>query len=190
MNADVLIRISTIAFALAILCAILAVVLFFYYKIPSVVNDLSGKNARRSIEELRKMNRESGNKFYSPKKKMECKKGTESIDTKGLNETESIDGTGTGILEENKMSAQTEGESTTLLEESTTLLEESTTLLDESTTLLTDDEENTQLLLEEDDNGTTSFLGEDVSLRKNESLHVIEEILFVHTDEVINIKNI
>ena len=50
--------------ALAVLMLIISVILFFVYRIPSVVGDLTGRTARKAIEEIRNQNESSGNKVY------------------------------------------------------------------------------------------------------------------------------
>lgn len=42
------------------------VILFFVLKIPRVIGDLSGANARKAIEEIRSQNEQSGEKTYKP----------------------------------------------------------------------------------------------------------------------------
>lgn len=51
--ADLLFLISNISLILAAVCAVPAAVIFVRLRIPSVINDLSGKTARRSIEKMR-----------------------------------------------------------------------------------------------------------------------------------------
>lgn len=58
--------ITYVAFVLAALCFIISVILFTAYNIPSVVNDITGKTARKSIENIRRNNEESGNKAFKP----------------------------------------------------------------------------------------------------------------------------
>lgn len=51
----------------AILAAIMlavTVLLFFVYKIPTVIGDLTGANARKAIENIRNQNESSGDKLY------------------------------------------------------------------------------------------------------------------------------
>lgn len=43
---------------------VLAVVLFFTLKIPKVISDLSGRTARKAIEQIRKQNEKSGDKAH------------------------------------------------------------------------------------------------------------------------------
>ena len=51
----------------AILAAVMlavTVLLFFVYKIPTVIGDLTGANARKAIENIRNQNESSGDKLY------------------------------------------------------------------------------------------------------------------------------
>ena len=52
--AELLVKISYIAFAGAVVCLILAVILFIKFKIPTVIGDLSGKNAKKAIQQLQR----------------------------------------------------------------------------------------------------------------------------------------
>ena len=64
--ADILSTASYVCFALAGLCFVLAVFFWFKHKIPSVIGDLSGKTARKSIERMRASNEKSGDKSFKP----------------------------------------------------------------------------------------------------------------------------
>ena len=59
--AELLVKISYIAFAGAVVCLILAVILFIKFKIPTVIGDLSGKNAKKAIQQMRETNSQKGN---------------------------------------------------------------------------------------------------------------------------------
>ena len=48
------------------LCLVATVVLFFVLKIPRVIGDLTGANARKAIEEIRNQNERGGEKTYKP----------------------------------------------------------------------------------------------------------------------------
>ena len=48
------------------LCLVTTVVLFFTLKIPKVIGDLTGANARKAINEIRSQNEQSGAKSYQP----------------------------------------------------------------------------------------------------------------------------
>lgn len=54
--AELLVKISYIAFAGAVVCLILAVILFIKFKTPTVIGDLSGKNAKKAIQQMRETN--------------------------------------------------------------------------------------------------------------------------------------
>ncbi len=90
--ADTLSLLSVVAFIIAGISLAAAVFFWFFFKISSVIGDLSGKNAKRSIETMRETNKKAGNKIY---------RGN-SGEMPGKPEAEA----GTGILTENR----TEGE--------------------------------------------------------------------------------
>ena len=107
--AETLSMISKISFVAAGICLVVAIILFIRFKIPDVIGDLSGRNARKSIEQMRALNEKSGSKSYKPSKKnIERGKLTETMH--GLDETEKIlkkqdnERPETGLLEENKIS--------------------------------------------------------------------------------------
>ena len=53
----------------AIACGVflvIAVILFFTLRIPKVISDLSGRTARRAIEDIRRRNTEGGEQNYKP----------------------------------------------------------------------------------------------------------------------------
>lgn len=64
--ASALKTVSIVMFALAAFCLILSVVAFIIFKIPVVIGDLSGRNARKSIAKMRDANEKSGNKSHRP----------------------------------------------------------------------------------------------------------------------------
>lgn len=66
--ADVLFLVSNTALILAMICFVLAIIFFVKFKIPFVIGDLSGKNARKSIAKMRSYNEKSGNKAYQSSK--------------------------------------------------------------------------------------------------------------------------
>ena len=106
--AETLSMISKISFVAAGICLVVAIILFIRFKIPDVIGDLSGRNARKSIEQMRALNEKSGSKSYKPSKKnIERGKLTETMH--GLDETEKIlkkqdnERPETGLLEENKI---------------------------------------------------------------------------------------
>lgn len=66
--AGILQMVSLVSFIASGVLFILAIVLFVVFKIPSVIGDLSGRTARKSIEQMRQHNERTGDKSYSPSK--------------------------------------------------------------------------------------------------------------------------
>ena len=66
--ANVLFIASNVSFIAAAICGITAVILFFRFKIPSVISDLSGRSARKSIEQMRLQNEKKGSKSHRSNK--------------------------------------------------------------------------------------------------------------------------
>ena len=65
-GAKILFLISQIAYVVAAVAAAALVFLWFKLKIPSVISDLSGRTARKSIAQTRAHNEKSGNKGFRP----------------------------------------------------------------------------------------------------------------------------
>ena len=66
--ADTLQTLSIISFAVAAVCFVLAIFLWFFFKIRTVIGDLSGRTARKSIAQMRAANEKSGVKSYQESK--------------------------------------------------------------------------------------------------------------------------
>lgn len=58
--------ISITAFSLAAVCLVLAVFFWFKFDIWKIIGDLSGRTAKKSIEQMRTANEASGKKSYRP----------------------------------------------------------------------------------------------------------------------------
>lgn len=178
--AETLSTLSIISFVIAGIGLAAAVFFWFFFSIPEVIGDLSGRNAKKSIAKMRSSNEKTGNKEYRPsetnasrgkltgrifnseKKKQSSQKKKNNTDNK-LPET--------GLLSENK--ATFAGESTVLLNDT-----EGTELLnDEAGTAILDNEEGTALLDE-----TPKSAEKRVSRIK---LTMLDEVEIVNTDEVI-----
>lgn len=149
---------SIIFYIVAILFFIAAVLIFIALKIPRVFSDLTGRTARKNINRTRATNEKSGKKFYGPS---DTNKSRGKV-TDTMPQTKKEDLPGTGIIEENK-AKNVNSESTMLLE-------------DNSTTLL-------------DENGTSELNETNQQIPNNApkvDLEIIDEVMFVHTDEVIS----
>ena len=164
--AETLSTISNISFVAAGICLVAAVVFFIRFKIPSVIGDLSGRNARKSIEQMRKFNEKSGSKAYKPSKtNAERGKLTETMrgdrnKEDGRKDNERLE---TGLLEENEMKYSAEPETELLVD-------------DEATGLLQN--ENETVLLDNNIHGSTERNG-------GIPIHILNEVILVHTDETI-----
>lgn len=118
--ADTLSLLSVICFVVAGVCLVVSVVLWVVLKIPSVMGDLSGRTARRSIAKLRMANESSGAKGYRSSQ-VNFRRGKLTSTMPGIHHSgqqeESPGGDAcleTGLLQEN-MSQATGGETTGLL---------------------------------------------------------------------------
>lgn len=161
---------SIISFAVAGVCFVLAVLFWFFFKIPTVIGDLSGRNARKSIARMRAANENTGVKSYKESKTNTARgKLTETM--RGMSKETKVDeNSETGLLFENKTDKPT-------AEMTKTLGSETTAILDSQTTALLVDENATAPLNTEN---TVASMRPD-----GKKLEMIEEIMLVHTDEVI-----
>ena len=173
--AETLSTLSIISFAVAGVCLVIAVFFFFFFKIPKVIGDLSGKTARKSIAKMRAANEKTGNKSYQESKtNLNRGKVTDTMhnfektskkvfaNNNGINPE-------TGLLNENKAVKN---------------VSEETALLDDATGFL--DDEATGLLVDEDATTPLNNLVQSVAKRTGgKKLVMIDEVMLVHTDEVI-----
>ncbi len=158
--AELLSIVSTASYVAAVLFGVLALVFWFLFKIPSVIGDLSGRNAKKSIEKMRVNNVQTGNKTYRSSnvnkkrgKLTEKMEGAKTVPEKNYE---------TGILMENRARSQS-SEMTTLL------VEEETGLLDQKKTI-----KNNQ--------GVKGGKKRAPSAIK---IKLLEEVIFLHTDEKV-----
>lgn len=165
--AETLSLISTIAFAAAAVCLVVTGILFIRFKIPSVIGDLSGRNARRSIEQMREMNEKSGSKAHRSSK-VNMKRGKLTETMQGARKAAGIRKHAakrpeTELLDENRVKGIRE-EETALLQDvdATELLQD-----DYATALLDTDQEFP-------DRGSGGIV-----------IEVLEEVMIIHSGEVI-----
>lgn len=170
--AETLSTLSIISFAASAVFLLLAIFFFFFFKIPTAIGDLSGKTARKSIAKMRAANEKTGVKVYKESKtNAERGKLTGTIPDLGKvnkNDPENNEKPETGLLKENKAVSIESVETGVLSEKNTALL----------------DEEETVLLV---NNQTATSKSPAPSIKRTDGkkLKMIEEIIFVHTDEVI-----
>lgn len=142
---------------------VVSVLLFFVLKIPYVLGDLTGRNAKRAIENIRNRNESSGDKLYkSSKVNRERGKITDKISPSGNLIKKPSGNLGGGAMATEKISVQEfppEANETTVLD-----VANETTVLD-------------------------SEVGETVLLdAQSDAIPVFQieyEITYIHTDEVI-----
>ena len=170
-TAEILSLVSLFSYILAGVCFVLAAFFWFFFKIPSVIGDLSGRTAKKSIEKMRQANVKSGNKSYRASATNAARgKLTDTMQQSGKLKKEKspkkntpMDGTDrpeTGILADNKAD--------TYVDEGTVSLEvgEATDVLEEATTEL-------------------NVEAAPVKRAGGKKLTMINEVMLVHTDEVI-----
>lgn len=188
-------KLATASVILLVLSAVFLLLAFFFFllfNIPSVISDLSGRTAKKSILKLRAANEKSSNKFYgSSDRNKERGKLTENIkqaeksgkkdagkqksknqDKKDLVFASMDDRPETGLLAENRF-----GKETTSNE----------------TTELSADGETDELYPQQSDLGSTMELDgiEDTAYKPvrrpgGVKFTVLDEIILIHTDEVIS----
>lgn len=156
----------------AILAAVMlavTVLLFFVYKIPTVIGDLTGANARKAIENIRNQNESSGDKLYKTSQvNRERGKLTDKISPSGSLMRDPSGVLGGGAMATEKISTQELPQ-----------VDETTVLESDETTVLSANE--ITVLGNVGAGETTVLVAEDTP-----AVFQIEfEITYIHTDEVI-----
>lgn len=175
--AQTLQNLSKISFTISGVCFVLAVFLWFFFKIPMVIGDLSGKTARKSIADMRAANERSGIKFYG-----ESRTNSERGKLTGL-----MTGTFKTKKKKTEQLKKNPAKSVTVKDApETTLLAENKaeTLKTQATGLL--EAETTGLLVDEDATAPLVDMSNRISVRsKAKKFEMIDEVILIHTDEVI-----
>lgn len=161
--AELLSKLSIVSYVISVICFVLAIVLWFKFDIPAVINDLSGKTARKSIQQIRERNEKSGNKSYRPSSvNAERGKLTSSIPVSKRTQLNEDERPETGLMNENMATSVDFNETGTLADE---------------TSGLTDD-------------GTTAPLSKTMQMHESaqnkKTLIMIENVMLIHTSEVID----
>ena len=151
-------------------CIVLAVVLFFTLNIPKVASDLSGRTARKAIENIRRQNEQSGDKTYqSSAVNRERGKLTDKITRSGRLVPNDHSAFGTGQITEKiapqQLDALENGNETTLLNQSN------------DTTLLSAESGETAVLNAE------AVMAQPIP--QSQLFEIEYEITYIHTNEVI-----
>ena len=158
---------------LAGLCLIIAIILFFTLKIPSVIGDLTGVTARKAIENIRNQNENSGDKTYK----------SSAVNRERGKLTDKI--TPTGTLIKNPTDLMGGAMATTKIGTQQLAAEAQQAY---ETSLLQENGSNETTVLNAESAGETTVLGQNAVEQgtDNPDVFIIEyEITFIHTDEVI-----
>ena len=167
---------------LAGIMLVVSVLVFFLLKIPTVIGDLNGSNARKAIENIRSLNESTGDKTYrSSPVNRERGKITDKITPSGhliKNPSESLH----GAMATEKIGTQTlhpiEAADETMVLNNGFAGSDETTVLDGG---FSAGNETTVLYCEGSSNETTILTSDTL-----DNVFVIEyEITYIHSDEVI-----
>ena len=175
---------SIISFAVAGVCLVLAVFLWFFLKIPSVIGDLSGHTARKSIAQLRVANEKSGNKKYK-ESNVNIARGklTEPIPAtplvKPVQSSNPIQTVHPGWKLQQNQKGNAEPETEVLAENRAETYQSAETEVLGCCDVLYE-EEMTQALISDDE--TVDNTIKTASLKQ---LQMLETVMFIHTEEVI-----
>lgn len=148
--------ISVASYGLSALFFVISIFVFFSLDIPFVIGDLSGKNAKKAIEEWRANNEKTGNKSF--------RSSYINLNRDPITGTMDIDKEKTQELDE-----------TSLVESNVV-----TSILSEETTLLQNDEEETALL---EDDDQTMLLSD--YLKENKKIEILEEVELTDSKDII-----
>ena len=164
----------------------ITVTLFFTLKIPKVISDLSGRTARKAIENIRQQNELSGEKTYqSSAVNKERGKLTDKISKSGRLVPREATPFGTGVITE-KISTQkldTAGETDVLYTaDETSVL---SAPADETTVLSAPADETTVLSAPAGETAVLSATQQPPAEQTGGAFTVEYEITFIHTNEVI-----
>lgn len=169
--ANILSIISIISFVLAGIFLVLAVFFWFWFNIPSVVGDLSGRTARKSIAKIREGNAKSGAKAFRPSAINEDRgKLTSTMPQTGEKKS--------GSLQETQISKADPSVTQVLVENQAESIESA------DTALLREEEAATTALLV-DDSGDEAQVTSSPVQRKGKQLVILDDVVLIHTDEVL-----
>lgn len=152
-------NLSIISFVIAGVCLLIAILLWFYFKIPDVIGDLTGRTARKSIAKMRTSNEKTKAKLYVGNKENKQRSKSTQLGSDNNKQDKPNNGDAgyypeTQMLQENMSEESPFAKTETLINES-----------DETTSLV------------------TSILYEGTKL--NQNIIMLDEVLIVHTEDII-----
>lgn len=165
--AETLELLSIISYVVAGISLVLAVFFWIFFKISTVIGDLSGRTARKSIARMRAANENSGSKSYKASK-TNAERGKLTAAIKASEK-----------LKKRASVTETDRPDTGLLNENTAEV-----TLSEETGML--ESETTGLLVEEEATAPLEVPGKRKERPEGgKKLNMIDDIMLIHTDEVI-----
>ncbi len=173
---------------LAVIMLIVSILVFILLKIPTVIGDLTGANARKAIENIRNQTVSTQNTGNLSSRSPHRGRLTDKISLSGTlhkNHTNSLGiSMQTAKISTQQLTSENQADQTTLLSAETTVLSPETTVLAAETTVLGQPQSGNE----------TAVLSQDMLQAKPAqqideayaSQIVIEyEITYIHTDEII-----
>lgn len=174
--AEILSTVSTVSFVLAAVFFLFASFFWIKFEIISIIGDLSGRTAKKSIAKMREKNEKTGKKSFKPSfVNIERGKLTDTMKaSQKLNDTvskKSKELFETGLLEENKVDNS-----------------------DTNVTELLEDNNATSLLIEKvierpEDNSTILLNDYVANNQKKKEIDIdftmLDEVVIIHTNEII-----
>lgn len=155
--AEILNKVSIISYILAGLFFIISIFLWIKFKIPVIIGDLTGRTAKKSIDQRREKNENVSAKIYKTNLAKIEKRAQADVHIRNGTELE------TGVLNENTVRDADVGVQTGILNN------EITEILDKDVTTVLDDEAARKRN----------------EIVKNTGFTVLEEVMLIHTEEVI-----
>ena len=179
----------------AIWCAVMfvvSVILFITLKIPNVIGDLTGRNAKKAIENIRKQNEASGGKAYKASAvNLERGRLTDKMTPSGNLQRRGIT-SGFGVHTEKISTMKLEQQASVGMDtdnesNETMVLEQD---YSNETSALNHNYSNETTVLSQQNVGETTVLSSHMPQNPSETtvlnlFGVLEDITFIHTDEII-----
>lgn len=179
--AEQLFTISTVAFVLAVFFLLIAIILWFRLGILGIINDLTGRTAKKSIELMRENNTKNGKKVFrmnmvSGRSTQLSEKTAEMVTPQAVDITEK--------LGQPKAELRSDKGETVLLDKNLDVVGVNSNTSTGETVLLNviDD---TELLVSDDTAVLAEGESETVSEWEQMQFRMIDEVILIHTDEVI-----
>lgn len=188
-TAEILSLISTISYVISAISLGLAVFFWFFFKIPSVISDLSGRTARKSIARRRASNERAGGKGYQPSV-TNVNRGrltdTMQHSRKLAGETEKISAPASAKKGAGKKSIGKKAAAGNGMPETGVLADNRAEVYDDQQTAMLGGSDTTGLLI--DENATAPLRAEHKAAPKRVGgmkMKMLDEVMLIHTAEVI-----